>query len=200
MQLFRWIRSLYEWTLKLAGHPKAVYWLALISFMESSIFPIPPDVMLLPMCLANRRRAFFFAGVCTLFSILGGLFGYFIGWQAFDWLGKPVLEFYGVVGEYDKLQHWYAEYGTAVVFIAGLTPIPYKVVTISAGAFHYSITGFITLSLASRGLRFGLEALLILKFGEKALTLIDRHFNKLTILGAILFIGGFIAVKFLIPH
>ena len=196
----KWVRGLYDKTLTLSQHPKAIYWLAAISFVESSVFPIPPDVMLLPMCLANRKRALMIGLVCTLASVLGGLFGYAIGYFAFDTLGQPVLAFYGVAEKYELFQTWYGQYGTLVTFVAGLSPIPYKVVTISAGVFHFPLWSFILFSFLSRGLRFMIEAWIIKQFGEPAMKFVDRHFEVLTIVGAVLFIGGFIAIKFLLPH
>ena len=195
MIVFKWLRRLYDLTLRLAGHPNAIYWLALISFAESSFFPIPPDVLLLPLCLANRKRAFHYAVVCTVASILGGLFGYGIGHFAFDSAGRPILDFYGVLGKYDLFRQWYAEYGALIVVAAGFSPIPYKVITISSGVFQFSLPAFLALSLVSRGLRFGLECWLVQKFGEPALDIVDRHFNKLTLAAVGLFIGGFLALK-----
>jgi membrane protein YqaA with SNARE-associated domain len=197
---FKWIRMLYDRTLALSKHPKAIYWLAFISFLESSIFPIPPDVMLLPMCLANRKRALLIAVVCTLASVLGGLFGYAIGYFAFDTIGEPVLAFYGAGEKYDLFREWYEQYGTVVTFVAGLSPIPYKVITISAGVFSFPLVSFILLSILSRGLRFMIEAWIIKQFGEPAMKFIDKHFEVLTIVGGILFVGGFLAIKFLMPH
>lgn len=200
MLALRWIRALYDKTLRLAEHPKAVYWLAAVSFAESSFFPIPPDVVLLPLCLAHRERAFLLAGVCTGASLLGGLLGYAIGAFAFDAVGAPILGFYGIVDSYQQFQAWYAQNGSIMVFIAGFTPIPYKVITLSAGVFRFSLPEFLLLSLLSRGLRFGLEAWIVFRFGDPALVFIDRHFNKLTLIAAVLFVGGFIALKFLFPH
>ncbi len=200
MILFRWVRALYDKTLRLAEHPKAVYWLAALSFAESSFFPIPPDVVLLPLCLAHRKRAFFLATVCTLSSLLGGLLGYLIGAFAFDAVGAPILEFCGIVDSYDQFQAWYAQNGSIMVLVAGFTPIPYKVITLSAGVFRFSLPEFLLLSLLSRGLRFGLEAWIVFRFGEPALVFIDRHFNKLTLIAGVLFVGGFIALKFFLGH
>ena len=200
MFIFNWIRALYDRVLALSSHPKAAWWLAAISFAESSFFPIPPDVLLLPVCLANRKRALFMAGVCTVASIAGGLVGYMIGAFAFESVGQAILNFYSAAEHYDKLQGWYNEYGSVMVFVAGLTPIPYKVITISSGVFQYPLLPFLLMSLASRGLRFGIEALIIMKFGEPAMALIDKHFNKLTIIGAILLVGGFLIVKLLLAH
>ena len=196
--MFQWIRRLYDRVLALSGHPKAGYYLAGISFLESSIFPIPPDVLLLPLCLAKREKAIKLALICTFFSVLGGAFGYVLGFSAFDTVGQPILEFYGVMARYDTFAAWYQEQGPWVVFVAGFTPIPYKVITISAGVFHFNFAVFLVLSVLSRGLRFGMEALFIRIYGEKAMTLIDRHFNLLTIAGGILFVGGFLVLKFLV--
>ncbi len=199
MFIFKWIRSLYDKTLELSKRPKAVYWLAAVSFVESSFFPIPPDILLLPLCLANRKKAWFLSAVCTGASLAGGLLGYAIGLFAFDSLGAPILQFYGIMDRYDTIRGLYDEYGAIMVFIAGLSPIPYKVITISSGVFRFSVPIFLFLSLASRGLRFGVEAWVINRFGEPALIFVDKHFNKLTVLAAFLFVGGFLAVKFLIP-
>ena len=200
MFLFKWIRALYDKTLKLADHPQAIYWLAFISFVESSFFPIPPDVLLLPLCLANRQKAFLYASVCTGASILGGLLGYGIGFYFFDTLGLPIIEFYGAAGKYDLFQEWYRAYGSIMVVVAGFTPIPYKVITISAGVFKFPIIEFLVLSIASRGLRFAIEAWVVKKWGEPALDLIDKHFNKLTLIAGILLVGGFLVLKFFLPH
>lgn len=198
MFLFRWIRRTYDFTLQLSRHRHAIWWLAAISFAESSFFPIPPDVILLPLCLANRERALQIAGVCTVSSVLGGLFGYAIGVFAFDSIGQPIINFYGASDAFAKLQGMYDTYGAMMVFIAGFSPIPYKVVTITSGVFSFSILQFVLLSALSRGIRFGIEALIIKRFGEPAMAFIDKHFNTLTIVGAVVFIGGFIAVKLLL--
>lgn len=196
--MFGWIRKLYDKVLNLSSHPKAPWYLAGIAFLESSVFPIPPDVLLLPLCLTRRKKAFHIALLCTIASVLGGIFGYSLGFFAFDTLGAPVLEFYGVMENYQKFVAWYMEQGAWVVFIAGFTPIPYKVVTISAGVFHFNFLSFALLSLLSRGLRFFIEAAMIYFMGEAALIFIDKHFNKLTIFGGILFVGGFMAVKWIV--
>lgn len=200
MLIFRWARQIYDRTLQLSGHRHAPRWLAAISFAESSFFLIPPDVLLIPMCLANRKRAFFLALLCTAASVIGGVVGYLIGAFAFESIGMPILEFYGVMEKYALLQQWYEEWGGVIVFVAGLTPIPYKVITISSGVFHFNILPFLIFSLAARGLRFFAEAALIWKFGEPAVALIDKHFEKIAVASALLLIGGFVLVKFLIPE
>ncbi len=199
MKIFGWIRRLYDKILELAQSPKAVYWLVAISFAESSFFPIPPDVILLPMCLASRDKALRYALICTAASVAGGLFGYALGAFFFDTLGQGILNFYGIQSEYAQFKGWYDEFGAVMVFAAGFSPIPYKVITISAGMFQFALVPFLALSAASRGLRFGIEALIIRQFGDPAMAFIDKHFNKLTIIGVILLVGGFLAVKLLGP-
>ena len=184
--------------MSLSTRPKAKYWLAGISFAESSFFPIPPDILLFPLCLANRSKAFQMALICTVASVVGGVFGYGIGHFAFDSLAEPILEFYGAMDQYAKIELWYQEYGEILVLLAGLTPIPYKVFTISSGAFHFNILTFILLSGISRGFRFFLEALLIYHFGESAQKFIDKHFNWLCWVAALVLVGGFVAVKFML--
>jgi membrane protein YqaA with SNARE-associated domain len=198
MNPFKWIRKLYDQTLELSKHPKSGRWLAIVSFAESSFFPIPPDVMLLPMCMANRDKAVRLALICTIASVLGGLFGYAIGYFAFDTIGRAIIEFYGAGEKYEQLQNWYDEQGALVVFLAGFTPIPYKVITVSAGVFQFNLLSFMILSFASRGARFLMVALAIKFFGEPAMKIIDKHFDLLTIVGGILLVGGFIVLKFMI--
>lgn len=198
MNPFKWIRSMYDRTLELSKHPRSTAWLAVVSFAESSFFPIPPDVMLLPMCMANRDKAVRLALICTLASVLGGLFGYAIGYFAFDTIGEWLISVYGAADKYEHLQTWYDKQGALVVFLAGFTPIPYKLITVSAGVFHFNLAVFVGLSVASRGLRFLIVALAIKFFGEPAMRIIDKHFDLLTILGGVLLIGGFVALKFMI--
>ncbi|CAM2008160.1 YqaA family protein [Acanthopleuribacter pedis] len=198
-RIMGWIRSLYDRTLALAEKPMATWWLALISFAESSFFPIPPDVMLMPMCLAQRDKAFRIAAICTVASVLGGLFGYALGYFFFEFIGQPILHLYGAQGKFETFQAWYEAYGSWVIFAAGVSPIPYKVITITAGVSHFSILPFIIISAISRGLRFFLVAGIVKAFGEPAVQFIDRYFDKLTLAAVILFIGGFVAIKFLLP-
>lgn len=193
--MFGWIRNLYDRVMQLSGHPRAPLFLAIIAFLESSVFPIPPDVLLLPLCLAQRERAFRLGLICTVASVLGGIAGYALGFYAFDTVGTSILDFYGAMDRYDAFADWYQAQGTWVVFIAGFTPIPYKVITISAGVFQFHFFSFVVLSVLSRGLRFAIEVLLVYFMGEKALIFIDRHFNKLTILGGVAFVGGFFVLK-----
>ncbi|PIE89907.1 MAG: cytochrome B [Acidobacteria bacterium] len=194
------MRSIYDWTMSLSTRPKAKYWLAGISFAESSFFPIPPDILLFPLCLVNRKKSLHLALICTLASVLGGVFGYGLGIFAFDSLAQPILEFYGAMDQYAKIETWYHEYGEALVLVAGLTPIPFKVFTISSGAFHFNLLTFTLMAAISRGFRFFMEAVIIYYFGEKAQKLIDKHFNWLCWVAALLLVGGFVVVKVLLKH
>lgn len=190
------LRRLYDWTMGLAGHRHAVWWLAVISFIESSFFPIPPDVMLIPLVLAARHRAFYIAFICTIASVAGGAFGYLIGYGLMDTIGKPIIEFYGHVDALENLEAAFAEHGWLIVVGGGLTPLPYKIVTIASGALQLDFTTFMVASVASRGVRFMLVAALLWKFGPSIRKLIEERFGLMTAIFFILLVGGFVAVKF----
>ena len=197
----RWAihRRMYDWVLGFAHHRHSTAALATLSFAESSFFPIPPDVLLMPLCLGNRRRAFWFATVCTVASVLGGLAGYAIGWGLWE---ATSSFFYNYVPGFteDKFQHvggLYERYNFWVVFIAAFTPIPYKVITIAGGVFHINLPMFIVASIVGRGLRFFLVAGLMWKFGQPIVTFIDKYFNLLSIVFTLLLIGGFAVMKLL---
>jgi membrane protein YqaA with SNARE-associated domain len=190
-----WHRRLYWWVLSWAEHPQATWALFALAFAESSFFPIPPDVLLIALCLGRPRRALFYAGVCTVGSVLGGLAGYAIGYGVYDAVGKPILEFYGLTERYAEVQALYQRYDVWAVGIAGFTPIPYKVFTVTAGAFHISLPGFIAASVISRGLRFTLVAAVLRLWGEPARAFLDRHLGILTILFVVFLIGGFLLVR-----
>ena len=192
------LRKLYNWTMRLAAHRRALPALAAISFAESSFFPIPPDVMLVPMVLADRRRAMVIALTCTAASVIGGLLGYAIGYYMLETIGGWVIRTYGLELAFEQLRHEFATYGLWIILIKGLTPIPYKLVTISSGAFHFDLFTFIWASLVTRGVRFSLEAALLWKFGEPIRDFIDRRLNVLTWLFLIALIGGFVVVKYLV--
>ena len=191
------LRGLYDWTMALAARPHAIWALAIIAFVESSVFPIPPDVLLLPMVLAARAKAWRIAAVCTVASVAGGLAGYGIGFGLYESLGRPIIEFYGYADKYATFQSYYNEWGAWIVFGAGLTPIPYKVFTIASGVTHLDVVVFTVASLISRGLRFFLVAGLLWYFGEPIRIFIERHLGKLTILFFVILLGGFAAIKFL---
>jgi len=191
------IRRLYDWTLGLAGHRYALVALAVVAFMESSVFPIPPDLLLIPMILAAPSRAFLLAGICMAASVLGGMFGYWIGYSVFETVGRPVLEFYGKDAYFDEFSTRYNEWGAWAVLIAGVTPFPYKVITILSGFTGLSLPVFIVASIIARGLRFFIVAALLWKFGAPIRDFIERRLGLMFTLFVILLIGGFFLVKYL---
>ncbi|WP_323005492.1 YqaA family protein [Pseudorhodobacter sp.] len=191
------IRALYNWTLGLAQSPRAIWALAFVAFIESSVFPIPPDILMIPMIIAAPRKAFWIALVATLASVSGGAFGYFIGSAFYESIGLPVLEFYGKTGEFAGFQQRYNEYGAWAVLIAGVTPFPYKVITILSGATGLSLPVFMAASLVARALRFFLIAALLWKFGAPIRDFIERRLGLMFTLAVALLIGGFIAVRYL---
>jgi membrane protein YqaA with SNARE-associated domain len=182
----------------LAADRRAMWWLAGVSFVESSFFPIPPDIMLIPMILAQPRRAFVIAGVCTVASVVGGFLGYAIGYWLLEALGRPVLEFYGQTRNLEAFQAMFQEYGWWIIVIKGATPIPYKLITIASGAAHFPLLSFAVASMISRGLRFFLVAALLWKFGPPIRGFIERRLTLVTTLFVVLLVGGFVAAKFLI--
>lgn len=191
------LRRLYDWTLSLAARPSAPYALAAVSFAESSFFPVPPDVMLVPMMLARPDKVWSYALICTIASVLGGIVGYVIGIALFDTVGSWVFHVYGLTDGAEAFRAAYAEYGHWVILLKGLTPIPYKLVTITSGFAGYSLFWFIVLSIITRGARFFLIALLMGRYGGRIKAIIDNHFNLVATLAVIAFIGGFVAFKFL---
>lgn len=192
-----WLRQLYDWVLHWAETPYGVRALFLLSFAESSFFPVPPDVLLIALALSIPARAFWFAAVCSIASVLGGIFGYFLGFQFMERIGFPILHFYGAMDKFEEIRLLYQHYEAWAVGIAGFTPIPYKVFTIAAGAFQINFGIFVLASLVSRSARFFLIALLIYWCGEPIKRFIDRYFNLLSILFVVLLILGFIFVRWL---
>lgn len=188
------LRRLYDWTLSLAGSRHAVWALAAVSFIESSIFPIPPDVLLVPMIIANRRDAWRLATICTLSSVAGGFLGYAIGYFAFDTIGEPLLRFYRVTAEFEELRHLYDQWGAWLIIIKGATPIPFKLVTIASGAFHFDLATFAISALISRGIRFFLIAGLLWQFGEPIRDFIERRLGLVFSLCVAALVGGFLLV------
>lgn len=191
------IRALYDWTFSLAGHRHAMAALAFVAFIESSVFPIPPDILMIPMILARPHRAFAIAAVATVASVLGGLFGYFIGAYLFETVGQPVLQFYGKDAYFDEFSQRYNEWGAWAVLIAGVTPFPYKVITILSGTTGLSLTVFMVASVAARGLRFFLVAALLWKYGPPVRDFIERRLGLMFTLAVLLLLGGFAAVRYL---
>lgn len=191
------IRKLYDWVIGLAEHPRALWALAFIAFIESSVFPIPPDVLMIPMIIAAPHRAFLIAGIATVSSVLGGLFGYWIGYALFEEIGRPVLEFYGKDTYFGEFSERYNEFGAWAVLIAGVTPFPYKVITILSGTTALSLPVFLVASVVARGLRFFIVAGLLWKFGAPIRDFIERRLGLMFTLFMVLLIGGFAAIRFL---
>ncbi|MGI9435860.1 MAG: YqaA family protein [Geminicoccaceae bacterium] len=192
-----WLRALYHWTLRQAASPYALWILALVAFVESSIFPIPPDILLIPMVLAMRNRAWLLAAICTIASVTGGMAGYGIGAFLYESLGQSILEFYGKLEKFQSFQALYNEWGAWIVMLGGLTPFPYKVITIASGVTGLNIVTFTLFSVLARGLRFFLIAWLLWRFGAPIKAFIERYLGLLTILFFVLLIGGFLLLKLL---
>lgn len=190
------LRQLYDWTIALAESPRALWALAVISFLESSIFPIPPDLLLIPMVLAAPHRAFLIATVCTAASVVGGAGGYLIGLVLFEQIGAPVLAFYGKEPLFDDFAAIYNQYGAWAVLIAGLTPFPYKVATILSGATGLNFTVFMVSSLIARGLRFYIVAALLARFGLPIRSFVEERLALVFTAFMVLLVGGFAALRF----
>ena len=193
------LRSLYDWTLNLAAHRHAGIALFIIAFIESSIFPIPPDVLLIPMIVAAPTRAWRFALICLVGSVLGGIAGYGIGYFLFESIGQPVLQLYGYSAKFDAFRDYYNEWGAWAVFIAGVTPFPYKVITILSGVTALDPSVFMVASVLARGLRFFVIAALIWKFGPTIRDFIEKRLGLVFTIFIVVLVGGFAAIK-LIPH
>ncbi|HUE47224.1 MAG TPA: YqaA family protein [Aestuariivirgaceae bacterium] len=192
------LRRLYDWVMNLAGHRHAEPALAGVAFVESSVFPIPPDVMLMPMAYARPNRAFRYALVATVASVLGGLAGYAIGFFLFETVGRAILELYGFTEKFDDFALRYNEHGAAIVFFAGLTPFPFKVITIASGVTGLNLLSFIVASIAARGMRFFLVCGLIYWFGPPVRGFIERHLGLMTLLFGVLLVGGFVVAGYLL--
>ena len=191
------IYRLYSRTLAVAAHRHAMAAMALISFAESSFLPLPPDILLVPMTLAQPRRAWLIAAVCTIASVTGGYVGYAIGYFLFDAIGLPVLEFYHMMDKYEAFKAAFAEWGAWIIVIKGLTPIPFKLVTIASGAAQFDLVTFTLASLVSRSLRFFLLAALLWRFGEPIRYFIERRLMLVTSMIAAALVGGFVVLRYL---
>jgi membrane protein YqaA with SNARE-associated domain len=191
------IRTLYDWTIRQAHHPRALWLLAFVAFIESSVFPIPPDILMIPMIIAAPRKAFVIAGVATVASVLGGMLGYWIGAAFFDQIGLPVLEFYGKTGSFETFRQTYNEWGAWAVLIAGVTPFPYKVITILSGSTGLDIVVFTLASIVARGLRFFIVAALLWKFGAPIRDLIERRLGLMFTLFVIALLAGFVLIRYI---
>ena len=191
------IRPLYDWTMAQAEKRYASRVLAAVAFIESSLFPIPPDVLLIPMVLGARHKAWLYAGICTVASVLGGLLGYVIGAFLFELVGEPILAFYNYTQEFGEFESIYNRWGMWIVFLAGFTPFPYKVVTIASGVAALDLVTFMAASLVARGARFFIVAGLLWQFGPPIRTFIEKNLGWLTVLFFVLLFGGFVVLKYL---
>jgi len=191
------VRRLYDWTIALAAHPRALWALAVIAFVESSIFPIPPDVLMIPMILARPSRAFVIAAVATAASVVGGMLGYYIGYGLMDAVGRPILEFYGKADDFEQLAGRFNQYGGWAVLLAGVTPFPYKVITIFSGATGLYLPLFMAVSVLARALRFVLIAALLWRFGAPVRDFIERRLGLVFTVFVVLLIGSFYFVRYL---
>lgn len=188
------LRKLYNWVLEKAAHPQAVWWLAMFCFIEASFFPIPPHPLLGLMCLAEPKKSLGFAAIATLASVAGACFGYFIGWALYDTVGVMVISALGLTDSFPAAQCTFEEYGVAAVIIAAATPVPFKLLTITAGFMEMPIVPFLLASLAGRALIFMTVGILFRLFGAPIKRMIDRYLGALTTLFVVLIIGGFIAI------
>jgi membrane protein YqaA with SNARE-associated domain len=190
------LQRLYGWTMRLAAHPRALWALAAVSFAESSFFPIPPDALIIPMVLARPVQAWRIALVCTAASVIGGFFGYAIGYYLFETIGRHVLAFYGYSAAFAEFQAKFNEWGIWIILIKGLTPIPYKLITIASGLAKFDLATFAVASLATRGVRFFLVAGLLKIFGPPIRDFIERRLTLVTTVFAVSLVGGFLVLRY----
>lgn len=197
-----WVKRLYTWVLNWAYTPYGSIALFLLAFAESSFFPIPPDVLLIALCLGSRQKWFRFALICTLGSLLGGIVGYLIGWGLWESVDQVFFKYVPGFSEaqFEKVKGLYEKYNFWIVFVAAFTPIPYKVITVTAGVFGVNLPMFILASAIGRAARFFIVAALLRVFGQPIYEFIDRRFNQVTIAFTALLIGGFVALKFVFGH
>ena len=191
------LRRLYDWTMGLAQAPYALWALAIVAFIESSVFPIPPDVLMIPMIIARPSRAFLIAAVATAASVAGGILGYYIGYGLFETVGEPILNFYGKAAEFENFAERYNAYGAWAVLIAGVTPFPFKVITIASGVTQLSFPVFLISAIIARALRFFLIAALLYKFGAPIRDFIERRLGLVFVIFCVALIGGFFLVGYL---
>lgn len=187
------LRNMYDWCVAAAGRPHATWLMGFVSFVESSFFPVPPDAMLIPMSLARPDRAFFYATVCTVTSVAGGVLGYLIGAALYDSIGQWLIQIYGYGEKAEAFREAYRQYGAWIIVLKGLTPIPYKIVTITSGLADYPIMPFILLSFVARGMRFYLLAFLIHRYGIRTRAMIEKRLGFWVALAGIVVVAGIIA-------
>ncbi|MDY4885980.1 MAG: YqaA family protein [Alphaproteobacteria bacterium] len=191
------IHKTYDTMLSLSAKDHAMLFLFLVAFAESSFFPIPPDVMIIPMVLATPQKAWRIAGLATFASVIGGYFGYIIGSCFFDLIAKPLLEMYNALDQFKEFENYYHLYGAWIVFGAGITPFPYKIITIASGVVHLDLFIFTIASILARGIRFFLVAWLLKKYGAPMKVFIEKNLGWLSVLFLILLIGSFALIKLL---
>lgn len=189
------IHKTYDTMLSLSAKDHAMLFLFLVAFAESSFFPIPPDVMIIPMVLATPQKAWKIAGLATFASVIGGYFGYIIGSCFFDLIAKPLLEMYNALNQFKEFENYYHLYGAWIVFGAGITPFPYKIITIASGVVHLDLFIFTIASILARGIRFFLVAWLLKKYGAPMKVFIEKNLGWLSVLFLILLIGSFALIK-----
>lgn len=185
------LKRIYDWCIAAADKPYALWIMAAVSFAESSFFPIPPDVMLLPMSLARPRRAWFFAAVCTVASVVGGMLGYAIGALLYDSLGQWLMHIYNLTDKVETFRQSYAEWGAVIILLKGLTPIPYKLVTITSGFAGYNFWLFILCSVVARGGRFFVLAVLLNRYGDFIRKELEKRLGTYVAIGAVVLVAGF---------
>ncbi len=190
------LRRIYDRILALAASPRAPLWLTLVSFAESSFFPVPPDALLVPMALARPDRAFRYAAYCTVASVVGGMLGYFIGYALYDQVAGPLIRFYHYEATAQAFVDRFNEYGLWVILIKGLTPIPYKIVTITSGLAHFDFAVFVAASVLTRGARFFLVAGLIRYFGPPVQAFIERRLTLVTSVSAVAVVLGIVLLRY----
>ncbi len=191
------LRRAYDWCIDAADKPYALWLLGAIAFAESSFFPFPPDTMLIPMSLAHPKRAYTFALLCTIASVIGGVLGYAIGALLYDSIGHWLISLYGYGNKIEQFRAAYAQWGAWIILLKGLTPIPYKIVTIASGFAGYNLGLFILFSIITRGARFFIEAFLLNRYGEQARVMIEERLGMWTTAFAVVLIGGIVAAVYL---
>jgi membrane protein YqaA with SNARE-associated domain len=191
------LRKLYDWCVAAADKPHAAWIMGLVSFVESSFFPVPPDVMLVPMSLARPDRAFFYATLCTVTSVAGGVVGYAIGAVLYDSVGQWLITLYGYGAKVDAFREAYNQYGALIILLKGLTPIPYKIVTITSGFAGYNLFLFVALSVIARGARFYVLAFLLNRFGARVRVMLEKRLGLWVGIGAAVLVIGIVAALYL---
>ena len=189
--------SLYKWTLEKAAHKKASWFLGFISFIESSVFPVPPDIILIPMVLAKREKVISYISICTIGSVLGAILGYIIGAVLYESVGVFIIESYNLGNKFNIFKDYYIKYGVLLILLGGFTPFPYKLITIASGVFMLNFPLFILMSIISRGIRFTAVASLLWYFGPQVKQIIENHFGKYTFTFFFILVLSYALIKIL---